>query len=226
MKRRHLKIMTDKSIVHHIVSDITGAAMVRYENTSYGGIIWYDLMFAPVNGIGTGFGAGVDWPRFDGAQNVNIGQPSKLALTGNMSFVAWASQDAGVTGYERVMSRDGVDRFILSLNDNTGKPFVMLDIGGSKTITGGSTTNDGDWHMIAATYDGATLSLYIDGVLDSSLAAAGSADIDTAKDLDFGSNANANAFLEGRIDTCRIYSRALSPDEILRDYNAGKPAHP
>jgi len=205
---------------------VTGDATARYERLTYAQPTWYDLMPAPANGTGIGFGAGVDWPRFDGAQTVNVGQPAKLALTGNMSFVAWASQDAGVSGYERVMSRDGIDRFILSLNDNTGKPFVMLDIGGVQTITGVSTTNDGASHMIAATYDGATLSLYVDGALDSSLAVAGSADIDTAKDLDFGSNANANAFLEGRIDTCRIYSRSLSPDEILRDYHAGKPAHP
>lgn len=205
---------------------VTGDAVARYERLSHGGNLWHDIMPNAADGTGIGFGAGVDWPRFDGAQTVNVGQPVKLALTGNMSFVAWASQDAGVSGYERVMSRDGVDRFILSLNDNTGKPFVMLDIGGVQTVTGGSTTNDGAWHMIAATYDGATLSLYVDGALDSSLAVAGSADIDTAKDLDFGSNANANAFLEGRIDTCRIYSRALSADEILRDYHAGKPAHP
>jgi hypothetical protein len=30
----------------------------------------------------------------------------------------------------------------------------------------------------------------------------------------------------GYIDTVRVYDRALSADEILRDYHAGKPAHP
>ena len=30
----------------------------------------------------------------------------------------------------------------------------------------------------------------------------------------------------GFIDTVRVFSRVLSADEILRDYNAGKPAHP
>ena len=30
----------------------------------------------------------------------------------------------------------------------------------------------------------------------------------------------------GKIDTVRVYSRALSADEILRDYYAGQPAHP
>ena len=30
----------------------------------------------------------------------------------------------------------------------------------------------------------------------------------------------------GYFDTVRVYHRILSPDEILRDYHAGKPAHP
>ena len=30
----------------------------------------------------------------------------------------------------------------------------------------------------------------------------------------------------GYLDTVRVYGRILSPDEILRDYHAGKPAHP
>ena len=208
----------------------TGDATARYERLTYAQPTWYDLMPTPANGTGTGFGGGVDWPRFDGAQAVTVGQPAKLALTGNMSFVAWASQDAGVTGFEVVMGRDGANRFIFSMNDTSGKPFVGLDIGGLKTVTGTVNTNDSAWHMIATTYDGAKLKLYVDGTLNAELTAAGSADIDTPTNMDFGADLNASPvpddYLEGRIDTCRIYSRALSADEILRDYHAGKPAHP
>lgn len=211
---------------HHTAPTVTGDAVARYERLSYAQPTWFDLMPTPANGTGTGFGAGVDWPTFDGAQAVTVGQPAKLALTGNMSFVVWASQDAGATGYEVVMTRDGADRFIFSLNDNTGKPFVGLDVGGLKTVTGTVNTNDSAWHMVAATYDGAKLKLYVDGQLDSELAAAGSADIDTPTDMDFGADLNVpDDYLEGRLDTCRIYSRALSADEIARDYQAGKPAH-
>lgn len=215
MKRRHVKQPTP-----------TGDAVANYERLSYAEPTWYDLMPTPADGTGTGFGAGVDWSAFDGAQAVTVGQPAKLALTGNMSFIVWASQNAGATGYEVVMTRDGADRFIFSLNDNTGKPFIGLDIGGLKTVTGTVNTNDSAWHMVVATYDGAKLKLYVDGALNAELAAAGSADIDTPTNLDFGADLNVpDDYLQGRLDTCRIYSRALSADEILRDYNAGKPAH-
>ncbi len=204
----------------------TGDATARYERLSFEQPTWHDLMPTPANGTGTGFGAGVDWPRFDGAQWVTIGQPSKLDLTGNMSFVAWSSQDPGTSGFERVMSRGAASPLIFSLKDSNGHPFILVKVSGApKNVEGSSVINDGEWHMIAATYDGAKLKLYVDGALDTELAAAGTGQIDTANDLYFGSN-NGSSSLEGRIDTCRIYSRALSADEILRDYHAGKPAHP
>ena len=214
MRRKHIKGISP-----------TGDAVARYENNTHSGSTWFDIMPTPADGTDDGVGGGVAWPDFDGEQTVIVGQPAKLMLTGTMSFVAWASQDAGVSGYERVMNRDGSDRFLMSLNDTTGKPFVGLDIGGFETLTGTGPTNDGEWHMMAVTYDGATFALYIDGALDVSAAIAGSADIDTPTNLDFGSEAGTGAFLEGRIDTCRIYGRALSADEIFRDYHAGKPAH-
>lgn len=227
MRRHHYKPYLGEHGTVIRPAPTTNGITARYENFSYSGSTWFDLTPVPANGVGTGFGAGVDWPRFDGAQAVTVGQPAKLALTGNMSFVAWASQDAGVTGYEVVMGRDGTDRFIFSMNDNSGKPFVGLDIGGLQTLTGTVNTNDSAWHMIAATYDGAKLKLYVDGTLNAELAVAGSADIDTPTNMDFGADLAApDDYLEGRIDTCRIYSRSLSAGEILNDYNAGKPAHP
>ena len=210
----------------------TGDAVARYERLSHGGSTWYDLMPTPANGTDSGWPAPPGpplWPTFDGDQVIVVGQPTKLGLTGNMSFVAWASQPDGGDGYETLMTRDagGANRFILSQNDTTGKAFVMLNIVANISVVSVTSVNDSAWHMIAATHDGATLKLYVDGELDASLAAVGSADIDTATDLDFGADTvPPDDYLEGRLDTCRIYNRALSADEILRDYYAGKPAHP
>ena len=207
----------------------TGDAAARYERLSHSGSTWYDLMPTPANGTDNGWVAPPLWPVFDGAQTVVVGQPAKLALTGDLSFVAWASQDVGVTGFERVMNRDpgAGNRLILSLHDITGVPFFGIGVSGTmRSVQGPGPTNDGEWHMVVGTYDGATVALYIDGALSASAAFAGVGDISGATDLDFGSQAAAGSFLEGRIDTCRIYPRALSPDEILRDYHAGKPAHP
>lgn len=226
MRRHHYKPYLGEHGTVIRPAPTTNGITARYENFSYSGSTWFDLTPVPANGVGTGFGGGVDWPRFDGAQWVTIGQPSKLALTGNMSFVAWSSQDSGTSGFERVMSRGAASPLIFSLKDSNGHPFILVKVSGAaKSIEGSSVINDGEWHMIAATYDGAKLKLYVDGALDAELVAAGTGQIDTVNDLYFGSN-NGSSSLEGRIDTCRIYSRSLSAGEILNDYNAGKPAHP
>ena len=40
--------------------------------------------------------------------------------------------------------------------------------------TGSMAVNDGRWHHVAGTYDGAKYSLYVDGILDDSMDASGS----------------------------------------------------
>lgn len=209
---------------------VTGDAVARYERYSHGGSTWYDIMMTPANGTDDGWVAPPLWPTFDGDQAVVVGQPAKLALTGHMSFVAWASQDEGVSAWERLMSRDpgaGV-RLILSLHDTTGVPFFGLTVGATmQYVQGPGPVNDSQWHMIVGTHDGATLALYIDGALSVSAAHAGVGTISTGTNLDFGASlVTSDYYLEGRLDTCRIYNRALSADEILRDYHAGKLAHP
>ena len=75
--------------------------------------------------------------------------------------------------------------------------------------------------------NGGDLLLYVDGVLQVTNAGKGS-DITwfAAVPWEFGRRQDADDYLTGNMDTVRFYSRALSADEILRDYHAGKPAHP
>ena len=193
-KSRHLKGMTDASSASMSIPDVTGDATARYENNTYSGTTWYDLMPTPANGTGTGFGAGVDWPRFDGAQFVTVGQPAKLDFSTGFSLVAWGSQDPGVSGYERLISRDnnaGLRTVIFSQHDNTGNPFIGAHIGGGlKTVVGPGTYAASQWHFYVATWDGANLSLYVDGALEGSAAAAGAL-ANNAIDWEFGRAQNS-----------------------------------
>jgi hypothetical protein len=97
-------------------------------------------------------------------------------------------------------------------------------------ITGTRNVNDGQWHHVAATYDGANMFLYVDGSLDASAPATGS--ILPASDLVcIGANSKAYVpscgcqqlgyFFNGLIDEVSLYNRALSAAEILAIYNAG-----
>lgn len=76
------------------------------------------------------------------------------------------------------------------------------------------------WTHVASTYDGAVLKIYINGVLDRSLAVTGT----TCANKDplvvgakFKPSAGiSEAYFDGRIDDLRVYKRALSPAEIGR----------
>jgi len=84
--------------------------------------------------------------------------------------------------------------------------------GSSILSTSGVEANE--WHHISATYDGATMRLYHDGVLNNSLASA--VGIGTAEtNLLIGTNPQAiSRYWDGLIDDVRIYKRALTQEEI------------
>ena len=70
------------------------------------------------------------------------------------------------------------------------------------------------WHHVAATYDGTSANIYLDGRLDSSQAASGTIDNGTGA-LGFAHNTTrGGGYLSGALDEIRWYSRALSASEI------------
>lgn len=87
-----------------------------------------------------------------------------------------------------------------------------------------SNINDGEWHFIAATFDGTTQQLYVDGELEASGTNTNPAWTDNHH-FCIGSfcDSNGNSYLpfSGLIDEVSIYSRALSQEEIESIYQAG-----
>ena len=75
------------------------------------------------------------------------------------------------------------------------------------------------WTHLAATYDGATLRLFVNGTQVGSRALTGALLTSTGV-LRIGGNAIWGEFFQGRIDEIRIYNRALSPGEIQADMAA------
>ncbi len=86
------------------------------------------------------------------------------------------------------------------------------------TVTGKTRLQAGQWHSVAATFDGTTLSVYLDGRPDG----AGRADAipePSATDVLIGAhrhNGAAQGFLQGYVQFLSYWSRALSADEVRR----------
>ena len=71
---------------------------------------------------------------------------------------------------------------------------------------------------LAATYDGATVRLYVNGVQVASRAQTGAIATST-NPLQIGGDSIYGQYFAGRIDEARIYNRALSVTEIQSDMN-------
>ena len=175
-------------------------------------------------------------PTFDGNDFYTIGQPADLEFAGAFTIEAWASQvNDSSQGSERVVSLDGVNggrSFLMTMRDTTGhaEAFIFSDNTTFTSLQSTSTyTNNNYHHIVVVNYGaGQPFQLWVDGVLEDEDATGGKtmqgyttkpwqvgrAQLDSSPD-----------FLNGRVDTVRFYNAALSPAQIINNYQAGLPVH-
>jgi hypothetical protein len=128
-------------------------------------------------------------------------RPERVATQYIIKKAAFGTAD----GYELSLSTAG--KVFFRLNQVTSGNTYRIDSSTSYP-TDGST-----WMHIAATFDGSTMRLYVNGVLEGTLAgpaAVGS----NALALGIGAQPDGVSPLQGALDEVRVWSRALSPSEI------------
>jgi hypothetical protein len=108
-------------------------------------------------------------------------------------------------------------KFIFGFGDNT-----------TDRIDSTSTFPAGQWYHVAATYDGSTFKLYVNGVLEGTMARTKVIVYDASIPWTIGSTAapfrtlGAPRTFNGVIDEVEIFNRALSQAEIQAIYKPGK----
>ena len=103
------------------------------------------------------------------------------------------------------------------------KPSLYLSIGGvAKSLNATNAIASSTWYHIAGVYNGSTIRVYINGVIDpGSTAATGNISVYQTP-LRFSANGALGEKFDGLIDDVRIYNRALSRGEIAQLYNMGQ----
>jgi hypothetical protein len=101
--------------------------------------------------------------------------------------------------------------------------FEDMPTGRNHAITGVTPILENTWHHAAATYDGATWTLYLDGKREATAAARARPRLDTAQPAALGTmlstSGEAAGFFQGVIDEARIWNRALPQEEIVANLN-------
>lgn len=129
---------------------------------------------------------------------------------------AWIKRDAADTGTKSIVSKrnnpftEGYDFQIL----NNNKIRMYWKNGSNQTLTSFTQIPDNEWHHVAAIYNGTRIYLYIDGVLDRSINR--SAPVSTTNSFHVASAAKTGTtqFFRGNIDEVRVWSTALSVNQL------------
>ncbi len=172
---------------------------------------------------------------FDGVDDyVNIPNESNFDLSGSFSLESWikTSQIGKVGGIvTKHYSSDVRGSYCLYIESNNKITMMLVRSPNDRDVVlADAYVNDDKWHHLVGTYDGSSMSLYIDGVLDNSISAFGVAantndpvKIGACTSVSGGTSSSAN--FNGLIDDVAIYNRALTLQEVKGLFQYGSFRH-
>ena len=150
---------------------------------------------------------------------VAVPDANSLDLTTGMTIEGWVKPASG-GGWQTLIVKEQPGNLVYGLYANTdsNKPQAQVTIGSPKLLDGTATVPAGLWTHLAATFDGTTERLYVNGTQVSSLAVSGSI-LTSSSPLKIGGNAIWGEWFNGLIDEVRVYNRALTAAQIQTDMN-------
>src|SRR5205809_311342 len=158
--------------------------------------------------------------------SVTVPNAASLGLAPGMTLEAWVYATAVPTGWRAVIDKNVDQYYLMASSDQGNRPAVGGTwTAGNQNTFGASGLPANAWTHLAATFDGATVRLYMNGVQVASRAQATPLTTSTGT-LQIGANGYAGENFAGRIDEVRIYNRALTTAEIQTDMNTAVASAP
>jgi len=156
---------------------------------------------------------------------VDCGRDVRFNLTDTLSICAWIKPRVLNKKHQALIS-NGDKGWILNRQAYTNRmQFVCYGIQKAEPqgslwadLGGQGEVSDGRWHHLVGVYDGSRLSVYLDGEPDATIGATGRVRTND-RPVFIGENSEeTNREWDGLIDDVRIYSYALSAEEIRTLY--------
>ena len=175
---------------------------------------------------------------------VTFGDPDKLDLA-QFTIETWfkktgpgTSSTTGTNGFAHAIplvthgapdvdNHDNNDEdWILAIDADTNTIAADFEQGAGGTtpssnnpVHGTTAITENVWHHAAATYDGTTLNLYLDGNLDATVAIGEPTRSDTIEQAALGTmltaNGTAKGYFDGVLDEVRVWDHALTGTQIV-----------
>ncbi|MEL0120490.1 MAG: immunoglobulin-like domain-containing protein, partial [Opitutae bacterium] len=189
----------------------------RYHGKHHGNPV-YDNTDLPVALAGRG-GNSINFADGQHAVVVDTGGDQDVFNLKNITVSLWVK---GLTGNNATMisKEANNDRgWAIRRNGTTKNIESRWCIAGNDHTATGDILDDGEWHHVAASWDGRIRTLYIDGEINVQSSSSGSIK-PTNRLLVIGARDNGgygmpeSAWYNGKLDDIAIYDRALKPDEV------------
>ncbi|HYS25277.1 MAG TPA: LamG-like jellyroll fold domain-containing protein [Vicinamibacterales bacterium] len=148
---------------------------------------------------------------------VTVPGTTSLRLSAAMTLEAWVKPTAVNSQWRDVIYKGSDDYYLEATSTSSARPAA----GGTfapDNVYGSSAIPVNAWTHLAATYDGATLKLYVNGTLASSTSQIARIAV-SGGPLQIGGDSGAGQYFAGAIDEVRIYSTAISDAQIRADMN-------
>lgn len=219
------------------------SADALYKEMKYDSLIEKDVSGNGYHGIRTGaLESSADSARYTGSTLLNgtattyIYREKLDWLTAPFTFNCWCNQNertaqhsTGTTTVQFVMShgRDcGYAGFSLRLSNGTPGFYLGTDTTGTYySVSSDAQLPLNSWHMLTGTYDGTIAKLYVDGVLKATKESTSAISWAEATGFTIGKMAYSHTStttyfpFNGKISDARVYSTALSAEDIKELYN-------
>jgi hypothetical protein len=162
------------------------------------------------------------------ASVVNVSASTKLQPATAVSVEAWVQESVPSTGTSDLVAygsmATGIAYTLQVLSNNTVCAFVST-AHGYGLVTGKTALSVGHPYLLSLTYDGTTLSLYVDGSLDGSSPTSGAISYATpgaTNGLSIGAAGNSTRpVFAGTIDEVAVFGSALTATTIAAHWTAG-----
>ena len=150
---------------------------------------------------------------------VNIKDSTSLHLTTGMTLEAWVNPSTVSNAWRDVIYKGNDNYYLEGTSHRNQYPATGGTFGGTDVpLMGTKALAANTWTHLAATYDGSTLRLYVNGAQVSSLSQSGNL-LTSSNQLQIGGDSFYGQYFQGTIDEIRIYNLALTAAQIQSDMN-------
>lgn len=155
------------------------------------------------------------------AQTIRIPHYEALKPASGITICAWIKPERYDHDWREIYRKeDGKARHLVAIGQTGDIKGIWFGAGinGAYTEHGAAVPRekllDEKWHLVAATFDGACKRIYLDGREIGQAKIDGTLDRSGSSPAYIGSSDGRGEFFQGGIDDVRVYSRALSAEEV------------